>query len=219
MHDATPFVLDPRLARLQRAIPALDESHLNPTSVEAGRAHAAVSLILRAGPQLELLLIRRAEAEGDPWSGHMALPGGRRDPLDESLLQTAMRETLEETGIRLVESGVVLGPLAPLAPATRRLPPISIFPFVFGVPEGIRAQAASREVDEVLWAPLPFLRSPEASGTVDVPLGEVSRVFPCIRFDDRVIWGLTYRILQELFRMFGEGSPDTLGERGSGPKD
>jgi 8-oxo-dGTP pyrophosphatase MutT (NUDIX family) len=206
MRDVTPFVLDPRLASLQRAIPELDESCLNPVSGEEERVHAAVSLILRAGPELEVLLIRRAEADGDPWSGHMALPGGRRDPLDESLLQTAIRETLEETGVRLNEGGVPLGPLAPLIPATRRLPPISIFPFVFGVPEGTRARSASPEVDEVLWAPISYLQSPRASGTVDIPLGDVNRSFPCLRVEERVIWGLTYRILQDLFRVMGEGS-------------
>jgi 8-oxo-dGTP pyrophosphatase MutT (NUDIX family) len=203
MRDSKPPAVDPRLASLERALPDLAESHLNPVPAQANAVQAAVSLVLRAGPDIELLLIRRAEAEGDPWSGHMALPGGRRDPLDESLLETAVRETLEETGVCLTESGVPFGPLAPLVPNNRRLPPISIFPFVFGVPEGTLARAASSEVDEVLWTPVSYLQSEQASGTVEIPLGDTNRSFPCLRVGDRVVWGLTYRILQDLFRMIG----------------
>jgi 8-oxo-dGTP pyrophosphatase MutT (NUDIX family) len=42
--------------------------------------------------EAELLLIRRAEHPSDPWSGHMALPGGRNDPQDTSLYETVVRE-------------------------------------------------------------------------------------------------------------------------------
>ena len=51
---------------------------------------AAVALILApgAGDELELLLIERAKRSGDPWSGQMALPGGRREESDDSLLDT-----------------------------------------------------------------------------------------------------------------------------------
>jgi 8-oxo-dGTP pyrophosphatase MutT (NUDIX family) len=162
---------------------------------EEERIHAAVSIILRAGPDLEILLIRRADAEGDPWSGHMALPGGRREDGDEDLRATAIRETLEETGVCLESRGVKLGCLDPVSPATRRLPPISIFPFLFGVGEGTGAQVASSEVAEVLWVPLSSLRGPQAEGTVQIPLGDERRTFPCIRVGRRVVWGLTYRIL------------------------
>jgi 8-oxo-dGTP pyrophosphatase MutT (NUDIX family) len=206
MHNSASFALDPRLASLRQAIPDLGESNVNPAAPRVGEYHAAVSLVLRAGREIDVLLIRRAEAEGDPWSGHMALPGGRRDRLDESLLQTAIRETLEETGVGLNEGGVPLGPLAPLVPSTRRLPPISIFPFVFGVPEGTRARAASPEVDEVIWTPILYLQSPQAGGTVEIPIGDDSRSFPCLRVGERVIWGLTYRILQDFFRVIREGA-------------
>ncbi|HKK07465.1 MAG TPA: hypothetical protein VKA44_01120, partial [Gemmatimonadota bacterium] len=56
---------------------------------------AAVVLLVRAGPasealaDLEALFVQRAETEGDPWSGHMALPGGRSAPADEDLAETA----------------------------------------------------------------------------------------------------------------------------------
>lgn len=208
MQKTTSLIPDARLAAIARLIPDPDHDPLPPLPAQGERVHAAVSLVLRAGPALEVLLIRRAEAEGDPWSGHMALPGGRRDPRDDSLFHTAMRETLEETGVPLAKCATALGRLDPFIPATRRLPPISIFPFVFGVPGATGARAASPEVDEVLWTPLSYLQSPQAAGTVDIPFGDVTRTFPCLRVEERVIWGLTYRILQDFFHQT-EGKPPT----------
>ncbi len=190
---------DPRVPDLRDRLLPLDSDHL-PTSPPSGEGfHAAVSLILRAGPGLDVLLIRRSESETDPWSGHMALPGGRRDASDPDLLFTALRETREETGVRLDELGTPLGRLEPVRPSTFRLPPISIFPFVFCVGEQTRARVASPEIVEVLWAPLSVLREPGARGTATIPLGDTSREFPCFRYRGRVIWGLTYRILSAFF--------------------
>jgi 8-oxo-dGTP pyrophosphatase MutT (NUDIX family) len=193
--------LDPLFPLLQEALPSPDGPDPSLSAAAEGEVDAAVSLILRAGPELELLLIRRAEVEGDPWSGQMALPGGRWDPSDPHLLQTAMRETLEETGVRLEENGLPLGRMERVAPATHRLPPISIHPFVFGVPPGTLAQAASREVDEIIWTPLSVFWDPAASGEVDIPLGDQSRIFPCFRVKDRAVWGLTYRIISGFLEM------------------
>ena len=58
---------------------------------------AAVALIWNSN---EFLLIKRADQEGDPWSGQMALPGGHREP-SESCMETAVRETMEETGLSI----------------------------------------------------------------------------------------------------------------------
>jgi 8-oxo-dGTP pyrophosphatase MutT (NUDIX family) len=193
---------DPRLSTLREELLSVEEG-LQPIPADAGnRVHAAVSVVLREGAELELLLIKRAEAEGDPWSGQMALPGGRRDPSDLTLLHTAMRETLEETSVSLEENGVHLGRLEPMIPASTRLPPITIFPYVFGVSKGTEARVSSREVDEALWVPLVALQDPGATSTVEIHYGDnSSRVFPCLRLGDRVIWGLTYRILTGFFKI------------------
>jgi hypothetical protein len=64
------------------------------------------------------------------------------------------------------------------------------------VPDGTQAEASSPEVDEVLWVPVRTLTDPGTTDTVEIHYGEgQSRVFPCWRVEDRVIWGLTYRIL------------------------
>ena len=194
---------DPRFISLQDLVFPL-KGHSFQLPDDAGkRARAAVSLVLRSAQELDLLLIRRAVAEGDPWSGQMALPGGRRDPSDPSLFQTAIRETEEETAVSLGEAGFPIGRLEPMTPATHRLPPILIYPFVFGVHGGTQASVASREVDEVLWVPLSSFQDPEALSTVEISYPDgTSRDFPCFRIDGRVIWGLTYRILTGFLRIF-----------------
>src|SRR3954471_20072145 len=97
---------------------------------------AAIALVLRPGVGVgmdgepELLMIKRAEAEGDPWSGHIACPGGRMDPGDHDLAATAVRETLEETGIDIDRDGRLLGHLDDLSPRSPFLPPLVIRPYV-----------------------------------------------------------------------------------------
>ena len=208
MRPTSPASADTRFTSLRNVLSEWEEAPSPAFHESEDRVHAAVSLILRSGPELEVLLIRRAEAEGDPWSGQMALPGGRRDPSDTSLLQTAMRETAEETSVFLGEGGVHLGRLEPAIPATTRLPPITIFPYVFGVPMGTEARVSSREVDEVLWVPLADLQKPGATGTIEIHYGDNnSRAFPCMRFEGRVIWGLTFRILTGLFEILHTTRP------------
>ncbi|TVP58588.1 MAG: CoA pyrophosphatase, partial [Gemmatimonadales bacterium] len=119
---------------------------------------AAVALILRpARSGAELLIIRRADDERDPWSGHMALPGGRKDPADDSLLRTAIRETREEVGLDLERSGTRLGRLDLMAPASPTLPPLTVAPFVFGVEPGTAATIASPEVADLHWVSIAHL--------------------------------------------------------------
>src|SRR5579884_3649741 len=104
----------------------------HPIALEGPMRYAAIALVLRtsASGEPELLMIRRAEYENDPWSGHIACPGGRMDPTDRDLQQTAVRETWEETGIDLARDGVILGTLDDITPRTPSLPPLVIRPFV-----------------------------------------------------------------------------------------
>ncbi len=162
---------------------------------------AAVALILRAGAPVDLLLIRRAEMEGDPWSGHMALPGGRRDPEDPDSIGTAVRETVEEIGLDLNSRGRYLGKLSDLVPGNPRLPPLRIIPHVFAIRDAGSLQLSTREVEEVVWAPLESLTDPETNRTVPIDLGYIQKEFPAFVLNDRVVWGLTHRILSEFLHI------------------
>ena len=192
-------------ARLRRFVDRLSgqPEHRTGPELPDGYTEAAVSLILRASAEIEVLLIKRAESERDPWSGHVALPGGRRDAGDASLAQTAIRETSEETGVELSSSGWPLGRLAQVVPSHPTLPRITITPYVFGVPAKIEASANSEEVDQVLWVPLPVLLDPTTRGTTTIPLPEGPADFPCYEVDGHVIWGLTFGILSEFCVLAG----------------
>lgn len=182
----------------------------DPDDPEPGAAEilqAAVALVVRGGAELEVLLIKRAKREGDPWSGHMALPGGRRDPGDASLLETAIRETREETAVDLQARGVHLGRLEEVRPQSPRLPKLSVTPHVFGVPADTPAHAASGEVDAVHWVSLARLRTAETKGQVEIPLPGGSRSFPCLLVADDAVWGLTYRILDDFLTRAPEVFP------------
>lgn len=172
-------------------------------TVAAGSSRtAAVALALRpppdcADPSVEdadVLLIRRAVSRRDPWSGHMALPGGRWEAGDATLAATAIRETWEETGL---DPGAPIGSLPPVRPATPRLPPLTIWPFVFRAPASAQARAASPEVASAHWLSIRRLRDKPRRGVYRHPVGGESRSFPCFRFDGHVVWGLTYRILDQ----------------------
>ncbi|HAD74352.1 MAG TPA: hypothetical protein DCG16_01120, partial [Gemmatimonadetes bacterium] len=136
--SGTSSVPDARLRRLQDRLSRSPEAGTELEPPE-GHTEAAVSLIIRASAELDVLLIKRAESERDPWSGHIALPGGRRDTEDASLAHTAIRETSEETGVELSTSGWSLGRLGRVVPSRSTLPLITISPYVFGVQEGIEA--------------------------------------------------------------------------------
>jgi 8-oxo-dGTP pyrophosphatase MutT (NUDIX family) len=158
---------------------------------------AAVALMLRpTGSGLEFLAIKRAEHDRDPWSGHMALPGGRSEDGDADLRATAVRETLEEVGVDLDALGKLLGQLDDVYPKTRRIPAIAITPFVFAVEPGVVAET-STEVEHAVWVPLNVVIGDEHKGTMELEVLP-GQEFPTIEYGGHVIWGLTLSILRQL---------------------
>lgn len=158
---------------------------------------AAVAAILRVTAEPELLFIKRAELDGDPWSGHMAFPGGRHEPSDTDLRDTAVRETQEETALDLERGGRVLGVLDDLAPVSARLPRIMIRPYV-AVVSADAVIVPSEEVATHFWVPLDTLRAPEMQAEHELVLGDVRQRFPGYRVGPHIAWGLTERILRQL---------------------
>lgn len=190
----------------QPAIAALRTALASRRPVEAdeepGVRKAAVALIFRTGQDgsPELLFIKRAEYPGDPWSGQIAFPGGREEAGDSSLLETATRETREETGIDLAREGMVIGVLDDLRPRTVRLPAVVVRPFV-AVLERSDPLELSSEVALAFWIPFDALANKESwrDDTVFARGVQINaRVF---RHQDHVIWGMTERILAQLLEL------------------
>jgi 8-oxo-dGTP pyrophosphatase MutT (NUDIX family) len=189
---------DPRLAAIAGALAAHPPRRHRRAP---GLLEAAVTLVLRAGDDLELLLIERTERSDDPWSGHVALPGGRRDPGDPDLLATAFRETREEVGVELDPATQLLGELDEVQPGSRRLPPLVITPFVAAVEAGQRLDLDPLEVAAALWVPLGALRDGAAASEVVVPVEGTRVAFPALRYGDYQVWGLTHRILTRFLEL------------------
>ncbi len=169
-----------------------------PTALADPRAReAAVALILAPDPD-RLLLIRRAERQGDPWSGHLALPGGRRDPEDDDLLATAIRETREEVGIVLTREDcrATLDDLGPVSPV---LPPMIVRPFVFGL-AGTRDTGPSDEVAASAWVPLATLAAPGVYRSRAIPVGQVVREVAGYDLPEGFLWGMTERMITPVIR-------------------
>ncbi len=161
---------------------------------------AAVALIRIRGSDPEYLLLRRASNPQDPWSGHFALPGGRRDPGDKDLLETCIRETREETGILL--EAVHLVRALPLAVAGGHLGrPMEVAPFLFEVPARPKLALAALEIAESHWLPQSYLRNPANRHHAPMSPSHPERTFPCIRVQasEGAIWGFTYGVLEKFW--------------------
>jgi 8-oxo-dGTP pyrophosphatase MutT (NUDIX family) len=187
-----PQPLSSRLERLRDRLavhrPVVDERG-------DGLIWAAVAAVLAPDPDA-LLLIRRAERTGDPWSGHMALPGGRQEPAEPDLLTTAVRETWEEVGLELGRQHL-LGALDDVVPRTPVLPPIAVRPYVFALRQR-PPLLLSAEVESVRWVPVDLLLHPDTYNSVRLDIRGESREFPAYRVEDSIVWGMTERILSSL---------------------
>ncbi len=168
---------------------------------ETTTRQAAVAVVVAENAQgcSELLFIQRALKDGDPWSGHMAFPGGHRDPEDANLRAAAERETMEEIGLDL-QRGTYLGALdhQRAMPRGRELDML-IAPHVFAI-EHTRAFEPNYEVDDVVWAPLETLMSNRLHDTMTIPLQGKPTIFNGYRLSGgHFVWGLTYRMLKQFF--------------------
>ncbi|MES1923916.1 CoA pyrophosphatase [Salinisphaera sp. T31B1] len=168
---------------------------------------AAVAVILRETRQGgEVLLIERAQRAGDPWSGHMALPGGRLERADRASGSTAARrETAEEIGLAL-DSTHGVGRLSDrLTLDHRRRGALVLSPFVYRY-DNETCLYLNHEIADTCWVALADLDEPGRRGTLSWRIGPVALPMPCHPCDHRrVIWGLTLQILDELLRIADRG--------------
>lgn len=179
-------------ARLERA---LRQRVRQPYQGPADRA--AVAAIL--DPDGDLLLIRRSERAGDPWSGHLAFPGGRMQAEDGGPLQAAIRETWEEVGVDLREEGRLIGFLDEL-PAVRsggvdrRL---VVSPFVFACSRRPTLRP-NHEVAGHYWWNIERLLAGEGRGEKEWNWQGQPIHLPAVRLEGAELWGMTLRMVDEL---------------------
>ena len=183
----------------------------NPTTQEDTLPQAAVALVLRQHlDDAELLIIKRAESERDHWSGHLALPGGRRQVEDASLLATALRETHEEVGVDLSSGGETLGCLETVRPKSPFAPQIAVMPVVVVAPPAYHICAPddeaesltlNQEVAAALWVPISFLKSNGRSEIFRFIIAGQEREWPSYPTAEGLIWGMTERIITDFLSL------------------
>lgn len=155
-------------------------------------ANAAVAILVKEwNDDLELFLVKRAEVEGDPWSGDMAFPGGKRSPEDKNIFDTAKRELKEETGIDLKE----LEPIGvmPIVYSSVKSQ-MTVQPILFHFEDTSKVKL-SYELQSYIWAPLKRLEITRTQGIVK------GLKVPIFKFKDETIWGLTFRMLERIIEI------------------
>ena len=161
------------------------------------RSAVAMILQVREG-ELHILMIKRAEREGDPWSGHMAFPGGRMDKTDANGYAVAVRETQEEVGLVLGVQDKCIGRLSDLnARPHRGTFGMAVSPFVFRLEREVQF-TINHEVAEVIWVPLEFLLDENNREEMNWRYKGASIPVPCYWYEGRCIWGLSLMMLGEL---------------------
>ena len=159
-----------------------------------GLRFAAVSIIISNREEPKVLLIRRAERAGDPWSGQIAFPGGKKQPEDATARDTAIRETDEEVGIDLGRSATFLGYASVTTTHTGTM---DVVPSVFVLTREVEV-TPNEEVASYLWADLRGILSPGARSTYRFGAGGNGVELPAYAVGDYVVWGLTHRILSSV---------------------
>lgn len=167
---------------------------------------AAVAAVLRAGRDLpEVLLMRRAEREGDRWSGQVSLPGGKAEPGDGRLATTAVRETQEELGLDLERGARLLCRLPSIQARARGGPvPLRVTPFAF-LAGDLGEPVLGPEASEAFWMPLGPLALGELDHRHHYAEGDRSLFLPAWNFEERVVWGLTHRMVAHLVDLLRPG--------------
>jgi len=171
-------------------------------------AAAVLVPLFLASPRAEPhVVLTRRRTDLRRHAGEISFPGGRRDPEDDDLAATALREAEEEIGLGR-EHVTMLGELPPTSTfATRYV----IHPFVATIPAGLAWRLSPREVDAVLELPLEALDA----GRTRTRMERRGFTFETDAFvvDEHLIWGATARILENLFerlRTTGRGGRPSL---------
>jgi len=186
---------------------ALVEVLLTPAEDRELNKKVSTLLYPGKGPRGHYLIIERSFRPDDPWSGHLALPGGRKENSDPNLWSTCLRELNEEVGLSLEREDKTQSSTAPILhlelpvvlarkSQKQRLP---VQPFWIGLQKSDlpHLNLDPLEVNRSFWIPHSQLAQNE-----NVTFNKISPYnslsYPCLPVDNRFLWGFTY----EVFRLF-----------------
>ncbi|MFT5698338.1 MAG: 8-oxo-dGTP diphosphatase [Desulforhopalus sp.] len=160
------------------------------------QATAAVAIIRCDQPTTSYLLLRRASHPKDPWSGHFAFPGGRKESYDNTLLDTCLRETKEETGIQLDVTQLVQT-LHPEPAGQNFNTLVWVQPFLFTLSERPEIILDKTEIVNSFWVSATQFEQPSSHSETEMLPG---RFFPTFPLQDYYLWGFTYKLLGKIIK-------------------
>ena len=176
---------------------------------------SAVAVVLDSDhfERASVLMIQRAKSDSDPWSGHMAFPGGRQEDTDGSALETAKREMREEVGFNIDgdtrenNAGHVVGRLSDISVPKIVGPEMVVSPYVFLVDDR-PVLTPNYEVADTVWIPLQYFADLANRSSRTFLRGTANVEMPCYRYsDDKVVWGMTLKMIDELLEHMGQPMP------------
>jgi len=173
----------------------------HPGAAVLDAAEAAVLIaITDHSHEPEVVLTRRADHLSSH-AGEVAFPGGKRDPEDTSIFQTALRESHEE--ILLPPDQVEMIGAMPISVSKMGL---KVLPVIGIIPHQLELVASEDEIDSIFRVPLRyFLDTPPPDFTEKEYKGVRYRI-PCYHYEGYVIWGLTAYFITDCFnRIFDTG--------------
>jgi 8-oxo-dGTP pyrophosphatase MutT (NUDIX family) len=187
---------------LQRVEHELAQHRPRKKPLRALLSRAAVAMILREHHgETQILMIKRSERKGDPWSGHMAFPGGRMDKTDRHGFDVAVRETEEEIGLSLGAGDRCIGRLSEIMTHFQwRRRAMVVSPYVFMLEREVEF-TPNHEVAEVIWVPLSFLLDKSNLEKMVWQRRGIEIPLSCYMYRGRRIWGLSLMMLGELLTM------------------
>jgi 8-oxo-dGTP pyrophosphatase MutT (NUDIX family) len=164
------------------------------------RTRASVAMIMRERPDgLEMLFIERATNTRDPWSGHLAFPGGKVEH-GEQVRQAAERETREEIGL-VLENELYLGRMSDIVGTNL---PVRVSCFAYAAVSAPMYPLVSPEVRDVFWVSLSEIRDPQRHRMATVGFSGRTLEVPAIILPQRdkpVLWGITYRLVMQFLEI------------------
>ena len=157
---------------------------------------AAILVPVYRLPTGELHIVMILRNAGGVHGGQVGFPGGKHDPADETMLDTALRETREELGLMVPKEDVLLE----LPMEQTRTTGYRVFPYVARITVPQRWQIAEREIAEIVDVKLNDLTRPGARETMieRLPTWPKAEQVSYYQIGRHRIWGLSYRILHPL---------------------
>lgn len=168
---------------------------------------SAVSVVMFENEQqdTELLLMQRAQRQGDPWSGHISFPGGRMETQDAHPLATAKRELHEEMGIDISNAADFVGRSSDVVTRQHaKTAPMIVSPYLFRCHQRPEINA-NHEAVHTFWMPLSYIANQDNRDSMTWQLGGknfgVPLKMPCYFYQEKRVWGLTLLMLDELVKI------------------